>query len=703
MNLLSSLRGFAGENRRAGSSLPLFSSPTFRIAGCFFGMLLFTASFFNSNASGYQESTPVAKTSTAADRIARDLSYLSADDRQGRGVGTDGLVQAGEYIAERYKELGFDTALFDQTPFQNFSIAGENKVGPNEHNRLVFRKENGETIALNFLQQFTPLSLGRNGSFVGGVVFAGYGITAKDLNYDDYQGVDVTNKIVIVLRKEPRPNDPNSPFDGTQPSQNSFFTAKEANAAVHKAAALIVVNDSSTVAQAEQDKRNQIAASLKKLGELSARWNDPALQNDSVALAKFRAELKAENTALQAAELKLDQSSDMLLDVNGAGRALSEDRIPTLFCTRESIDGLLKAALGQTLADLEAAIDSDLKPRTVELAGWTADGETDVQQQQITARNVIGVLAGKGNLAKEIIVVGAHYDHVGMGGPGSLAPGTIAVHNGADDNASGTTAMLEIAHRIAADTSENRRTVVFMAFSGEERGLLGSAHYVRNPRFALEDTVAMVNLDMVGRLNEDQLTVFGTGTATEFDSMIDQLNSKHKFQLSKDPAGRGPSDHQSFFEKKVPVFHFFTGLHNDYHRPSDDFDKINLIGIVRITDMVTELVQTLSTQPTKPTFIDVKGVADVRGNRRPRAVLGVNLKEDAGDGKCVIDTVVDGGAAAKAGLMSGDVVLEVDGQKISKPTNLPQALSRKKPGDKTTVKIKRNEEELTIEVELGRG
>jgi C-terminal processing protease CtpA/Prc len=219
----------------------------------------------------------------------------------------------------------------------------------------------------------------------------------------------------------------------------------------------------------------------------------------------------------------------------------------------------------------------------------------------------------------------------------------------------------------------------------------------------LEDTVAMVNLDMVGRLNEDQLTVFGTGTATEFDSMIDQLNSKHKFQLSKDPAGRGPSDHQSFFEKKVPVFHFFTGLHNDYHRPSDDFDKINLIGIVRITDMVTELVQTLSTQPTKPTFIDVKGVADVRGNRRPRAVLGVNLKEDAGDGKCVIDTVVDGGAAAKAGLMSGDVVLEVDGQKISKPTNLPQTLSRKKPGDKTTVKIKRNEEELTIEVELGRG
>ncbi len=644
------------------------------------------------------------KPTSTEERISRDLSYLAADEREGRGVGTQGILQAGEYIAERYKELGFKTDLFDQTPFQNFNIAGENKAGPVDHNRLVFRKEGGETIAPEFLKQFTPLSLGRNGSFNTGIVFAGYGITAKDLNYDDYEGIDVTNKVVIVLRKEPRANDPASPFDGTQPSQYSFFTAKEANAAVHKAAALIVVNDRTTIEQAESDKRNQINASLQKLGELSKRWQDPAVINDPAALAKLRAELKMEASTLQAAEMKLDQSPDSLLDVNGGGRAMSEDRVPTFFCTRETIDQLLKSSLGQTLADLEADIDGDLKPRSVELKGWTAEGETLVEQQQIVARNVIAVLPGSGDLAKEMVVVGAHYDHVGMGGPGSLAPGTIAVHNGADDNASGTTAMLEVAHRLSTNKTNNRRTLVFMAFSGEERGLLGSAHYVRNPRFPLEDTVAMVNLDMVGRMNQDQLTIFGTGTATEFDSLIDQLNAKYKFDLNKDPAGRGPSDHQSFFEKKIPVFHFFTGLHNEYHRPSDDFDKINLIGMVRITDMVTELVETLATQEKKPTFNDIKGVGDVRGRRfTSRPLMGVQMKAEATDGKWAIEQVVPEGAAAKGGLMAGDILLSVAGTEIKSRDDVAKAISGNKPGDKVEVKFSRNGQEMTIEITLGRG
>lgn len=646
---------------------------------------------------------PTTKATTTEERISRDLSYLAADEREGRGVGTDGIWQAGEFIATRYKELGFQTELFEKTPFQNFNIAGENVVGSPDHNRLVFKKEGGESIELKLGTDFSPLSLGKNGSFANGIVFAGYGITAKDLNYDDYATVDVTNKVVIVLRKEPRPNDPNSPFDGTQPSQFSFFTAKEANAAVHKAAAIIFVNDRSTLDQAKADKQKEVADALAKFSDLNSRWTEVLQKNDAAEVAKLRAELKMSINSLQSAEAKLDQPVDTLLEVNAAGRALSQDRIPTFSCSREVIDRLLKASLGQSLAELEADIDEDLKPRTTELTGWTADGETLVEQQQIVARNVIALFPGKGDLAKEIVVVGAHYDHVGMGGAGSLAPGTIAVHNGADDNASGTTTMLEVAHRLSTNSATNRRTLVFMAFSGEERGLLGSAHYVRNPRFPLEDTVAMVNMDMVGRLNEDQLTIFGTGTATEFDSLVDKLNEKYKFDLNKDPAGRGPSDHQSFFEKKIPVFHFFTGLHNDYHRPSDDFSTINLNGMVRITDMVTELVEILATQDTKPTFVDVRGVGNVRGRPRARAVLGVQLKTEAVDGKWSIQQVVPEGAAAGAGLKAGDVVISVAGKPIVERDDITKILSEKRPGDKVEVKYNRDGQEQTIEVTLGRG
>jgi Zn-dependent M28 family amino/carboxypeptidase len=640
---------------------------------------------------------------TTEERISRDLSYLAADDREGRGVGTDGIWQAGEYIAKRYQELGFQTELFEKTPFQNFNISGENKVGAAEHNRLVFKKEGGETIELKLGSDFSPLSLGKNGSFADGIVFAGYGISAKDLNYDDYASVDVTNKVVIVLRKEPRPNDPNSPFDGTQPSQYSFFTAKEANAAVHKAAAVIFVNDRSTLEQGNADKQKQVADALTKFADLNSRWTEVLQKNEPAEVAKLRAELKMSISSLQSAETKLDQPSDQLLEVNAAGRAMSQDRVPTFSCTREVIDRLLKAALGQSLAELEADIDGDLKPRSAELKGWTADGETLVEQQQIVARNVIGLFPGKGDLAKEIVVVGAHYDHVGMGGAGSLAPGTIAVHNGADDNASGTTTMLEVAHRLSTNSATNRRTLVFMAFSGEERGLLGSAHYVRNPRFALEDTVAMVNMDMVGRMTEDQLTIFGTGTATEFDSLVDKLNTKYKFDLNKDPAGRGPSDHQSFFEKKIPVFHFFTGLHNDYHRPSDDFDKINLNGMVRITDMVTELVEILVTQDTKPTFVDVRGVGNVGNRPRARAVLGVQLKTEAVDGKWGIQQVVPEGAAAGAGLKPDDIVISVAGTAIVERDDITKVLSAKRPGDKVEVKFTRDGQEQSVEVTLGRG
>ncbi len=443
-------------------------------------------------------------------RLKTDIETLASDAMEGRGVGTQGLDVAADLIANRWKELVLNTDIFEGSPFQEFSLDGPIVLGNREQNRITLQGPSDQQFQLDLEKDFTPVSLGSSGTFDAPIVFAGYGITAQDeglnLDYDDYAGLDVAGKVVIVLRKEPRQNDEKSPFSGTDPSQHAFFSAKLANAIQHKAAAMIIVNDRAT-------------------GESS--------------------------------------DGDVLPKVEGAGRSFTQQQIPTLWVKREIVDKMLATSLSKSLADLENEIESDLIPRSAEIPNWRAIGEANIQPSKIKLKNVVATLPGEGELAKEFIVIGAHYDHVGMGGQGSLAPETIAVHNGADDNASGTVSLLEVARTLKNTLSGNRRTIVFIAFSAEERGLIGSRYYVRNPRFALENTVAMLNLDMVGRFTGDVLTVFGTGTGKEFESLLEKEASTEAIKLEKIPFGYGPSDHQSFFEMKIPVLHFFTGLHND--------------------------------------------------------------------------------------------------------------------------------------------
>jgi hypothetical protein len=369
------------------------------------------------------------------------------------------------------------------------------------------------------------------------------------------------------------------------------------------------------------------------------------------------------------------------------------------------VDPLIQKATGKTLTELELAIDEQLVPQSVVLDGIEVQGETLIEQTQVPARNVIGLLPGKGALKEEYVVIGAHYDHVGMGGEGSLAPGTIAIHNGADDNASGTTTLLEVARRLAADDSENRRSIAFMAFTAEEKGLLGSKHYVRNPRFPLENTVAMLNMDMVGRLTDNILTVYGTGTADTFDGLIDRLNETTKFDLDKQPAGFGPSDHSSFYEADIPVFHFFTGLHNQYHRPSDDFELINLEGMARIADMVTGAAKEISTAVDRPSLLKNSAYADVgRRPNRPapvRAIIGVQLDRTAA--AATLSAVAENGPAAQAGLQAGDTILSIDQTEIPSTAALTETLSGYKPGDTVKITVLRDGEMLEVEVKLGSG
>lgn len=577
-------------------------------------------------------------------RLKADLAYLASDDLKGRDVGSEGIAEAGQFIEKRFQELGIETELFETGPYQEFSLPGPAEIGDADSNRLVFEGTQADvTPALG--QNFTSLALGGNGEFSGGLVFAGYGITAPDLGYDDYKDVDVEGKVVIVIRKEPQQQQADSIFEGTRSSQYAFFSSKELNAAMHKAAALIIVNDAVT-----------------------------ASRDDSV------------------------------MAVTAAGSPLSDQTIPTFHCQRSLIDPILTAVTGMSLLDYEQAIDKDLEPQSVEIKGVKVTGEAKIKDSRIPVRNVIGYLPGTGRLKEEFVVVGAHYDHVGMGGRGSLAPGTIAIHNGADDNGSGTVTMLEVARRMSENKAEDRRGIIFMAFTAEERGLLGSKHYVRNPRWPLEDTVAMVNMDMVGRLNENVLTVYGTGTAKEFDGLVDDLNEEFNFALDKRVAGFGPSDHASFYEAKIPVFHFFTGLHNDYHRPSDDVDKVNYDGMTRIAGMIAGAVEHIATAEKRPSYIQTTARANVgRAPRRARAVLGVQLDLDFDGDGVRIDAVSEGGPASEAGLEVGDVIVKLDDDGLESVRDLRRFMGGQKPDNEISVTVLRGEEEETVTVKLGRG
>ncbi len=646
-------------------------------------------------------------------RLREDVDFLSTDELEGRGIGTEGLNRAADYLADEFAKLGLKTDLFDDTPFQKFTVNIHVEMGPAEQNRLALvgppgAEGNPMSQELKLGETFNPLAAGSSGVFDAPLVFAGYGITAElkkdgaDFKYDDYAGVDVKGKVVIVLRKEPQQQDAKSAFSGIRTTPHAYFQRKLANAADHGAAAVIFVNDGLELEMRRADGQKVLGELIEKLAKLGADFPGLAADKQAESAKEIR------QAAEQAAELnkRVSGSTDTPLPFDGAGSESSQSKLPVLFVTREAIDPVLMAALGKDLTAIERAIDADLAPQSAELAGWRAVGETNVIQKTAEVKNVVAVLEGEGPLADETIVIGAHYDHLGHGGAGSLAPWTSAIHNGADDNASGTAALLEIAHRLAAADQKPRRRIVFIAFTGEEKGLLGSAHYVKNPRFALENTIAMLNLDMVGRLKDDKLIVYGTGTAKELDSLVDALGQQYAFKISKQPEGFGPSDHSSFYGKKIPVLHLFTGTHSDYHRPSDDSPKLNIEGMRRVTDFLVDVVQAIDTKAERPSYIEIKKIASIGspdGAAGDRPYFGSmpaypNPEKDG----VLLERITENGPAAKAGLKDGDVLLSLGGHRTVSLEDFQAALTNFKPGDKVKVKARRGDATVEGETELTR-
>ena len=322
----------------------------------------------------------------------------------------------------------------------------------------------------------------------------------------------------------------------------------------------------------------------------------------------------------------------------------------------------------------------------------------------LAGKNVIGILPGRDPvLRNQTVILGAHYDHLGLGGFGSLDPdSTGRVHNGADDNASGIAGLIQVAARLAA--SPPARTVVFIAFSGEELGLLGSAYYVKEPIYPLAGTLAMVNLDMVGRLRNGRLIVYGAKTAKEFPALLDSLNWYAGFDLKAQGDGYGPSDQSSFYAAKKPVLHLFTDLHEDYHRTTDDWQKINVAGFDTVASFVTGVVTALANRPGPLTVVTGTARVPTAGASTGSgygAYLGTVPDMTDSPGGVRLLGVRAGSPAEKAGLRGDDIITRIGDMNVPDLQAMTDALRSHKAGDSVDIVVRRGNQETILHATLG--
>ncbi len=321
----------------------------------------------------------------------------------------------------------------------------------------------------------------------------------------------------------------------------------------------------------------------------------------------------------------------------------------------------------------------------------------------VHTQNVVAMLKGSDpKLANEYIVIGAHYDHLGMGTSGGSRTDSIAVHNGADDNASGVVAILEMAHKLNSQRKNIKRSIVFVAFGAEEKGLIGSQWFVDSAIVPIENIKAMINIDMIGRLRENELEVHGTKTSLEADSILNALNADSTFRLSLIPEGMGPSDHASFYSKNIPVFFIHTGLHEDYHTPKDDVEFLNIDGMQKVTHFTYRLAYELSTMPAPLTFTK-SSTRSLNSMRSPKIKVKLGIMPDVsganGNGIKVIG-VTEGKPANLAGIKSGDIILSINGMAVKNIYDYTDALSTLDPGATAIVVLQRDGQQIEVKVEL---
>lgn len=378
--------------------------------------------------------------------------------------------------------------------------------------------------------------------------------------------------------------------------------------------------------------------------------------------------------------------------------------IPAFRIKRTIADKLLQNS-GKKIEELEKLLNDKREPKSF----FTAEkisGKSDVIETTVPTRNVVMVIPGKDKFLKnEYVILGAHYDHLGMGGPGSgsRVPDTVAVHYGADDNASGISLIIELAEKLASTKKGFKRSIAVMAFSGEEMGLLGSKNYVENPLFDNGKVNAMLNFDMVGRLNENSLVqIGGVGTAKGLREFVKNSSDSTILKLSLSDEGYGPSDHAAFYGKNIPVLFISSGAHLDYHTPEDNAEKINYDGITKIGDLSYKLITGLANSDNKLVFTEAgpKEVAG-RGSRRKGVSLGI-MPDFAGNVKNGLraDLVTPGRPAAIGGMKKGDIIISINGKDVGNIQDYMFRLNQLKHGETINVEVLRDGKKVVLIIQL---
>ena len=376
--------------------------------------------------------------------------------------------------------------------------------------------------------------------------------------------------------------------------------------------------------------------------------------------------------------------------------------IPVMQIKRNIADTILKPA-GKTIKELEKNAGSELRPDSF-ITGSTADGTAEVVAKNAVAANVVMFLQGT-TMKDQYVIIGAHYDHLGMGGPGSgsRTPDTVAVHYGADDNASGVAMMIELAEKLASVKEGFARSILFVAFTGEELGLLGSKYFVENMGINPASVDLMVNLDMVGRMKEGNgVQVGGVGTAAGLRDTVMSFNDTTLLSLSFTDEGYGPSDYSTFYSKNIPVLSITTGLHLDYHTPSDTYDKLNYDGMVRVGNLIYSVVADAANEPARLAFQEAGPKGPSQAVLRRRGVtLGI-MPDVAGNVKNGLraDFVFPGRPAALGGMLKGDVIVALDNKPVNNIEDYTFRLSQLKRGQAVTVDVLRNGKHELLLIQL---
>lgn len=579
-------------------------------------------------------------------RIQQHVEFLADDSLEGRMTGSEGSKLAADYIVKNFTQLNLQPAGEEDSFFQTFEFNAGSKVIKEETMFHLKRTIEGNEEHLEFKveEDFLPFSFSNNGVVEGEVAFVGYGLSESgEEGYNSYAGIDVKDKIVIALRYVPE------------------AVSKERRQELIKFAGIRY--------KAIQARENGAKAFLTVSGP-----NSP--------------------NAGKVIPITFDNRS---ADCGIVAASISD-----------SIANIILATIGKDLKEVQSGLDTE-NPHHVGqflLPNVKIKIAASLEKVKKSDRNVLAMLPPTHQSDEnEYIIVGAHYDHIGYGEVGSLAKGDnkTKIHNGADDNASGTAVVLKLAEMFTADRQNYpdkfKRGLIFALWSGEELGLIGSTHYVNKPTIPLESTAGYINFDMVGRLRENKLILQGIGSSPVWTKYIEKRNVIVGLNLNliKDPYM--PTDVTAFYPKKVPVLSFFTGLHQNYNKPSDDPDTLNYAGLERISNLAYGIVSDLISADERPEYLEVARNQSEQGSRANLRIYLGTIPDYATEEKGVkLSGVRAGGPADKAGIKGGDIIVKLGGKEVTNIYDYTYALDGMKIGEPIEIVVMRDGKEVILKI-----